>query len=82
MPEIHVSFFEPGTLELAMRQSGFRAQPLPTREGFDEIIKFKVLKNLRVQKRSRMTDLIPARPIAIAANARTRLRAHPIAWAA
>jgi len=81
IPEIHVSFFEPRTLERALRSSGFRPAAMPAAGGFDEVLKFKVLKNLRLRKRSRLTDLIPPRPVAIVADARTRLRAHPIGWA-
>jgi 2-polyprenyl-3-methyl-5-hydroxy-6-metoxy-1,4-benzoquinol methylase len=81
IPEIHVSFFEPRTLERALRSSGFRPAAMPAGGGFDEVLKFKVLKNLRLRKRSLLTDLIPPRPVAIVADARTRLRAHPIAWA-
>lgn len=81
-PEIHVSFFEPSTLERALQATGFRPAAMPAGGGFDEVLKFKVLKNLRIRRRSRLTDLIPARPVAVAADARTRLRAHPIGWAA
>jgi SAM-dependent methyltransferase len=82
IPEIHVSFFEPRTLEIALERSGFRPDRMPRRGGFDEVLKYKVLKNLRVRRRTRLTDIVPARPVAVVADARTQLRAHPIAWAA
>jgi hypothetical protein len=44
-------------------------------------MKFKVLKNLRVKRRSRLIDLVPARPIAAAAERRVRLSEHPVGWA-
>ncbi|MFZ1994350.1 MAG: class I SAM-dependent methyltransferase [Solirubrobacteraceae bacterium] len=81
IPEIHISFFEPATLERALRASGFRPAAMPPAGGFDDVLKFKVLKNLRLRRRSRWTDLIPARPVAVAADAKVHLRAHPIAWA-
>jgi SAM-dependent methyltransferase len=81
IPEIHVSFFEPVTLERALRNSGFEPAAMPAGGGFDEVLKFKVLKNLRLRRRSRWTDMIPPRPVAMAADAKARLRAHPIAWA-
>jgi SAM-dependent methyltransferase len=81
IPEIHISFFEPATLSRALQAAGFRTAAMPPAGGFDEVLKFKVLKNLRVRRRSRWTDLIPARPIAVAADAKAHLRAHPIAWA-
>jgi SAM-dependent methyltransferase len=81
IPEIHVSFFEPGTLRRALAASGFDPGPMPGGGGFDEVLKFKVLKNLRRQRRTPLTDMIPAGPLASLADRRTRLRAHPIGWA-
>jgi 2-polyprenyl-3-methyl-5-hydroxy-6-metoxy-1,4-benzoquinol methylase len=81
IPEIHVSFFEPVTLQLALERSGFRTGSMPAGGGFDDVLKFKVLKNLHVRRRNRFTDLVPARPVAALADRRVRLRAHPVAWA-
>jgi len=81
VPEIHVSFFEPSTLAYALAQTGFRPEHAVPRGGFDQIMKFKVLKNLRVKRRSLLTDLVPARPIAAAADRRVHLRDHPVGWA-
>ncbi len=81
IPEIHVSFFEPRTLEYAFDKCSFRAGRLPPRDGFDEILKFKVLKNLKVRRRNRVTDLIPAGPVAAVADRKVRLSQHPIGWA-
>ena len=46
IPEIHVSFFEPSTMEVAMRKAGFRPQGAGYLPGFEDIVRFKVLKNL------------------------------------
>jgi 2-polyprenyl-3-methyl-5-hydroxy-6-metoxy-1,4-benzoquinol methylase len=81
VPEIHISFFEPDTLAQALSRAGFRPDRIPPHGGFDDVLKFKVLKNLGVRRRSALTDVLPARPVAMIANARTRLRAHPIGWA-
>ena len=81
VPEIHVSFFEPGTLEYAFGKCAFRPESIPAHDGFDEILKFKVLKNLKVRRRNRMTDLIPAGPVAALADRKVRLSRHPIGWA-
>jgi 2-polyprenyl-3-methyl-5-hydroxy-6-metoxy-1,4-benzoquinol methylase len=81
VPEIHVSFFEPSTLAYALAQTGFRPEQGVPRSGFDQILKFKVLKNLRIRRRNRFTDLMPARPIAAVADRRVRLREHPVGWA-
>jgi SAM-dependent methyltransferase len=81
VPEIHVSFFEPTTLERALSISGFNPGPIPAQAGFDEILKFKVLKNLHVRRRNVLTDLIPAGPLAHVADRRTQLSRHPVGWA-
>jgi SAM-dependent methyltransferase len=81
IPEIHVSFFEPDTLERALRSAGFEPGRMPAGGGFDEVLKFKVLKNLRRRRRTRLTDMLPAGPVGRLADTRTRLRAHPIGWA-
>jgi 2-polyprenyl-3-methyl-5-hydroxy-6-metoxy-1,4-benzoquinol methylase len=81
VPEIHISFFEPSTLTYALEQSGFRPEQAVPIDGFDQIIKFKVLKNLRIRRRSLLTDFIPARMVALAADRRVRLREHPVGWA-
>jgi SAM-dependent methyltransferase len=81
VPEIHVSFFEPSTLAYALERSGFRPEHGVPREGFDQIIKFKVLKNLRIKRRNLLTDIVPARPLAAVAERRVRLGEHPVGWA-
>jgi SAM-dependent methyltransferase len=80
-PEIHISFFDPQTLGYAMRQAGFRPEPGIRSPGFDEILKFKVLKNLRVRRRNALTDAIPSRLLAALAEPRVRLSSHPVGWA-
>lgn len=82
IPEIHVSFFEPLTLEHALRAAAFRTGRVPFRGGFEQILKFKVLKNLGLRQRSRLTDLLPSRPLALLADRRVRLSDHPLGWAA
>ncbi len=81
VPEIHISLFEPATLELALRSSGFQPATIGRSPGFDQILKFKVLKNLKVRRRNLLTDLIPAGPLAAAADRRVALSQHPIGWA-
>ncbi len=80
-PEIHISFFEPRTLERAMSAAGFRADHPPLGAGFDSILKFKALKNVHVRRRSPLSDALPARLIGSLADRYARLSEHPIAWA-
>jgi SAM-dependent methyltransferase len=80
IPEIHISFFEPRTLETAMRAAGLRPERRELGPGFDDILKFKVLKNLKRERRSRATDLIPGRLVR-PADRFTRISDHPIGFA-
>jgi SAM-dependent methyltransferase len=77
VPEIHISFFEPRTLERALAGTGFRPEHRSLGPGFDEVLKFKVLKNLRIRRRSRLTDALPSSLIGRPADRITRLREHP-----
>jgi SAM-dependent methyltransferase len=81
LPEIHISFFEPRTLERALAAAGFRPERRTLGSGFDEVLKFKVLKNLRIRRRSGLTDALPASLIAPLADRMTKLREHPVGWA-
>jgi SAM-dependent methyltransferase len=81
LPEIHVSFFEPRTLERALEDAGFRPERRPMGPGFDEVLKFKVLKNLHVRRRSPFTDMLPSRLIGPLADRIPRLSEHPVGWA-
>jgi SAM-dependent methyltransferase len=80
-PEVHISLFEPRTLEQALNSAGFRPERRPLGTGFDEILKFKVLKNLHVRRRSSLTDCLPARLVGPVADRLTRLSEHPVGWA-
>jgi SAM-dependent methyltransferase len=82
IPEIHVSFFEPVTLDRAMREAGFRPERRRHGAGFDQILKFKVFKNLRLRRRNWITDSLPSWAIGAAVEPRVRLSAHPVGWAA
>jgi SAM-dependent methyltransferase len=81
VPEIHISFFEPRTLDRAMAEAGLRPEHRRLGPGFDEILAFKVLKNLRIRRRTALTDLMPRRPVALLADRLEHLSEHPIGWA-
>jgi 2-polyprenyl-3-methyl-5-hydroxy-6-metoxy-1,4-benzoquinol methylase len=80
-PEVHVSYFEPMTLELAMRSTGFRPERKPRGPAFDQILKFKVLKNLRMRRRNPLTDALPAGLVGPIADRARRLSEQPVGWA-
>jgi SAM-dependent methyltransferase len=81
-PEIHISFFEPRTLELALRETGFRPEYRGFAPGYADVIKFKVLKNLGFPRDTALTRLLPAWPVARLADLRAGVTAHPVGWAA
>lgn len=81
LPEIHISLFEPRTLAHALQAAGFRPESTPLGPGFDEVLKFKVLKNLHLRRRSWLTDRVPAGLIGPLADRLVRLSEHPVGWA-
>jgi 2-polyprenyl-3-methyl-5-hydroxy-6-metoxy-1,4-benzoquinol methylase len=81
IPEIHIAYFEPMTLDRALALAGFRPERLGCPAGFNEIMKFKVLKNLRVRRRSRLTDAIPSAPLALAGDRIAHVSDLRIGWA-
>jgi SAM-dependent methyltransferase len=77
IPEIHVSFFEPRTIEKAFGLSGFK--PLYNKiDGFEDIITFKILKNLGFKKYSRFYNLLPWKILANIADSLYKVTAFPI----
>jgi SAM-dependent methyltransferase len=46
VPEVHVSFYEPRTMSLALEKTGFRTFYPRSTGGYADIVRFKVLKNL------------------------------------
>jgi SAM-dependent methyltransferase len=81
IPEIHLSFFEPRTLELAMRVAGLSTARPGFGPGWPDIIRFKLLKNLRRRSVSQLERLVPWSAVARAIDWRLRLSAHPVGWA-
>ena len=49
-PETHISLFEPRTMHRAFQLSGFIPLHIGFAPGFEEIILFKILKNLRISQ--------------------------------
>jgi SAM-dependent methyltransferase len=81
IPDIHVSFFEPRTLGRALEQTGFHAEYRGFLPGHEDIIKYKVLKTIRLRRRSAIVDALPWKVLARIVERRVPVTAHPIAWA-
>ena len=82
LPDVHVSFFEPSTLALALTRSGFRPESRGAIDGFDDVIRFKVLKGLRVRQSNLVERALPWKALARVVDRRFGVSAHPIGWAA
>jgi 2-polyprenyl-3-methyl-5-hydroxy-6-metoxy-1,4-benzoquinol methylase len=77
-PDVHVSFFEPETLALALSKANFRPFYAGYQPGFREVIKYKILKNLKFKKRSFFFDLTPFSIISYLTNIKYQVTAMPI----
>jgi SAM-dependent methyltransferase len=81
LPEVHISMFEPRTLARALGESGFRAEFRGYSPGFDDIIRFKVLKSLGFHTTSLAEKALPWKLLSGIADKKSRVTAHPIGWA-
>ena len=77
-PDIHVSYFEPQTLARALRAAGFEVEHRGFLPGHADVIRFKVLKNLRVRQAGGWERLVPWPVVSRAVDRRYRVTAHPI----
>jgi SAM-dependent methyltransferase len=80
-PEIHISLYEPSSLEQALRKTGFEPRYVGYVPGWDKIYAFKVLKNLRVRTTNAALRALPWRLLAPAINGRYGLYNFPVAYA-
>ncbi len=81
IPEIHVSFFEPDTLARALTLAGFRPELRGAMPGYNDVLRFKILKNLGARSTSFVERRLPWPLLCYAADKRYRVTAHPIGWA-
>jgi SAM-dependent methyltransferase len=81
IPEIHISLYEPATMERALRDTGFAPRHHGYIPGWDRIVAFKVLKNLRRRITSPFDRAVPWRQVAPLINARFGLYDFPLGYA-
>jgi SAM-dependent methyltransferase len=81
VPDVHVSFFEPTTLALALDKAGFEPAFLGYQSGWDDIIRFKVLKSVGIRCDTWPSRAFPWRLASRVVDRRLRPSAHPIGWA-
>jgi SAM-dependent methyltransferase len=79
IPEIHVSYFTPLSLTIAYGKVGLKAVDGHFSSGWTDIIRFKILKNLGIKKRSWAESLLPWSLLSRLADGCYRVSAHPLA---
>lgn len=77
VPEIHISFFEPQTLAKAMQKAGFSTHFGGFLPGFDDILRYKILKNLKIREAAVWQRLLPWRTLTRLADRSHQVTAHP-----
>jgi len=81
VPDVHVSFFEPQTLALALDRAGFDAAFPGYQPGWDDIIRFKVLKSAGIRRDTLPSRVVPWTLASRIVDLRLRPSAHPVGWA-
>ena len=79
VPEIHISYFEPRTLQVAFEKAGLRAEFHGSLPGFDSIVRYKILKSLKVRQITPWEALLPWRVLLRLAYRSHGPASHPIA---
>lgn len=79
-PDIHVGFFEPDTLATALRGVGLDPAFPGYVPGFNDLLRYKILKNLGQKRRHAVEGFVPWPLVARAVDRRYRVSAHPVAW--
>jgi SAM-dependent methyltransferase len=77
-PDVHVSYFEPESLAIALERAGFDPFFPGYREGWQEIIRFKILKRLHRRSTGPLSGAIPWSVVSRYVDRRLRLSAHPV----
>jgi SAM-dependent methyltransferase len=81
VPDVHISFFEPETLALALDKAGFDPAAPGYQPGWDDIIRFKVLKSAGVRRDTLPSRVVPWGLASRIVDRRLRPSAHPVGWA-
>jgi SAM-dependent methyltransferase len=79
VPDVHVAFYEPSTLVGLMERVGLEPVFPGYGPGMDDIIRYKVLKGMRVHQRSRWEQMLPWSAIGRVVDRRYQVSAMPAA---
>jgi SAM-dependent methyltransferase len=81
-PEVHISLYEPKSLEFALQAAGFNYEYKNLlAAGFNDLIRYKILKKFKMRDRNWKENLLPWSLIARFVDKMHQISAHPIAWA-
>jgi SAM-dependent methyltransferase len=80
-PEVHISLFQPASLGLALERAGLVPSYPGYGPGWADIMRYKVLKNLRHRSVGGWERVVPLRVVSRGLDRRVRLAAHPVGWA-
>jgi len=76
-PDVHVSFYEPRTLEIAFDRVGLKPEHLGYVPGFTTLIRCKVLRTLGLTRRHWAEHLVPWTLVSKLVDQRYQVSAHP-----
>lgn len=77
-PDVHISFFEPRTLEIALRRVDLEPEFVGYLPGFTELIRCKVLRTLGVKRRNWFERAVPWGVVSRVADWRYGVSVQPI----
>lgn len=81
VPEIHISLYEPSSMQVALERAGFEPRQLGYVPGWDKITAFKVLKNLRRRRATALDRAVPWRALTPVINRRYGVYDFPVGFA-
>jgi SAM-dependent methyltransferase len=79
VPDVHISFYEPRTLERLYRECGLRPTPVGYRPGMSDVVAYKVLKSLGRRREHWSYRLVPWSLVSRLADRREGVSAQPAA---
>jgi SAM-dependent methyltransferase len=79
-PDIHVSFYEPETLEFCMRKAGLDPMQSGYRSGFTDLIRSKILRTVGVNRQNLVERCLPWALLSRVADRRFQVTRQPVAW--
>lgn len=79
-PEIHISYFEPATMQLLLTRAGFRPEFRRFLPGYSGILRYKILKRLGLREQRFWEKVLPWPLISRAVDLHLKLSYQPIAW--